>query len=131
MRISLDTNLCMIKENPEDGPSCAATGRWYRDPTLPVHRTEITRFPHAVLEVKLSLQEGQTAPAWVQVRVAGARGRSGEEAGAVGKVGQTAPARLGAGVCCVARGQWARKGGKGPCGCQGVAGMEGVGKVGL
>lgn len=68
VRISLDTNLCMIKENPEDGPSCAATGRWYRDPSLPVHRTEITRFPHAVLEVKLSLQEGQTAPAWVQVR---------------------------------------------------------------
>eukprot|EP00198_Chlamydomonas_reinhardtii_P008320 XP_001697657.1 predicted protein [Chlamydomonas reinhardtii] len=66
VRISLDTNLCMIKENPEDGPSCAATGRWYRDPSLPVTRTEITRFPHAVLEVKLSLQEGQTAPAWVQ-----------------------------------------------------------------
>ncbi|KXZ45148.1 hypothetical protein GPECTOR_58g597 [Gonium pectorale] len=66
VRISLDTNLCMIKENPEDGPSCAATGRWYRDPSLPVTRTEITRFPHAVLEVKLSLQEGQQAPAWVQ-----------------------------------------------------------------
>ncbi|EFJ41082.1 hypothetical protein VOLCADRAFT_121659, partial [Volvox carteri f. nagariensis] len=66
VRISLDTNLCMIKENPEDGPSCAATGRWYRDPSLPVMRTEITRFPHAVLEVKLSLQEGQQAPAWVQ-----------------------------------------------------------------
>ncbi|GLC44294.1 hypothetical protein PLESTB_000761900 [Pleodorina starrii] len=66
VRISLDTNLCMIKENPEDGPSCAATGRWYRDPSLPVMRTEITRFPHAVLEVKLSLQEGQHAPAWVQ-----------------------------------------------------------------
>ena len=39
--------------------------RWYRDPTLPVGRTEITRFPHAVLEVKLSLAEGETAPAWV------------------------------------------------------------------
>lgn len=39
--------------------------RWYRDPTLPVGRTEITRFPHAVLEVKLSLSEGETAPAWV------------------------------------------------------------------
>mmetsp|Transcript_27459 Transcript_27459/g.50674 ORF Transcript_27459/g.50674 Transcript_27459/m.50674 type:complete len:739 (-) Transcript_27459:23-2239(-) len=66
VRVSLDTNLCMIKENPEDGPSCAATGRYYRDPSLPVHRTEITRFPHAVLEVKLSLQEGQSSPAWVQ-----------------------------------------------------------------
>jgi hypothetical protein len=38
----------------------------YRDPTLAVHRTEITRFPHAVLEVKLSLPEGQSAPPWVQ-----------------------------------------------------------------
>ena len=29
-------------------------------------RTEITRFPHAVLEVKLSLKEGQVSPPWVQ-----------------------------------------------------------------
>ena len=39
--------------------------RWYRDPTLPVPRTEVTRFPHGVLEVKLSLPEGQKAPEWV------------------------------------------------------------------
>lgn len=66
VRISLDTNMCMIKENPEDGPTCAATGRWYRDPNLPIHRTEITRFPHAILEVKLSLKEGVAPPPWVQ-----------------------------------------------------------------
>ncbi len=41
-------------------------GRWYRDPSLPIQRNEITRFPHAVLEVKLSLNEGQSAPSWVQ-----------------------------------------------------------------
>lgn len=29
-------------------------------------RTEVTRFPHGVLEVKLSLPEGQKAPEWVQ-----------------------------------------------------------------
>ena len=29
-------------------------------------RSEITRFPHAVLEVKLSLPEGQEAPDWVR-----------------------------------------------------------------
>jgi hypothetical protein len=29
-------------------------------------RTDITRFPHAVLEVKLSLLEGTEAPAWVR-----------------------------------------------------------------
>ena len=39
--------------------------RWYRDPTVPVSRSEYTRFPHAVLEVKLSLAEGQRAPEWV------------------------------------------------------------------
>lgn len=66
VRVSMDTNLCMIKENPDEGPSCAVAGRWYRDPTLPVARTEVTRFPHAVLEVKLSLPEGQSAPSWVQ-----------------------------------------------------------------
>ncbi len=64
----MDTNLCMIKEESDDpdGKTLKESGRWFRDPTLPVHRNEITRFPHAVLEVKLSLQEGQQAPAWVQ-----------------------------------------------------------------
>ena len=41
--------------------------RWYRDPRLPVPRTEITRFPHAVLEVKLSLHQGEEAPDWIKV----------------------------------------------------------------
>lgn len=131
---TLDTNLCMIKENPEGHPSCAIAGRWcvasrvaawqgnalgaffaclaqsaavlrgadcavvpgkqasrtchrghpegavcapgeppalparcrYRDPTLPIHRTEITRFPHAILEIKLALPEGQQPPEWVR-----------------------------------------------------------------
>lgn len=40
--------------------------RWFRDPTVPLPRHELTRFPHAVLEVKLSLPEGQKAPEWVQ-----------------------------------------------------------------
>lgn len=66
VRISMDTNLCMIKENPDEGPSCTLAGRWYRDPSLPINRSEITRFPHAVLEVKLSLGQGQSSPAWVQ-----------------------------------------------------------------
>lgn len=26
----MDTNLCMIKENPDEGPSCTLAGRWYR-----------------------------------------------------------------------------------------------------
>ena len=66
VRVKLDTNICMIKENPEDGPSCTIAGRWYRDPSIPIHRTEITRFPHAVLELKLALASGETTPEWVQ-----------------------------------------------------------------
>jgi len=63
---TLDTNLIMLKENPEGHPTCALAGRWYRDPKLPIHRTEITRFPHAVLEIKLALPDGQAPPEWVQ-----------------------------------------------------------------
>lgn len=63
---TLDTNLVMLKENPEGHPTCALAGRWYRDPKLPIHRTEITRFPHAVLEIKLALPDGAAPPEWVQ-----------------------------------------------------------------
>lgn len=63
---TLDTNLLMLKENPEGHPTCTLAGRWYRDPDLPIHRTEITRFPHAVLEVKLALPDGESPPEWVQ-----------------------------------------------------------------
>ncbi len=42
--------------------------RWRRDPSLPTPRTEITRFPHAVLEVKLSLHQGEEAPEWIKAR---------------------------------------------------------------
>lgn len=66
MQVKLDTNICMIKENPEDGPPCTMVGRWYRDPSMPINRTEITRFPHGVLELKLALASGETTPDWVQ-----------------------------------------------------------------
>lgn len=38
-------------------PLTVSTGlsRWRRDPALPTPRTEITRFPHAVLEVRFCL----------------------------------------------------------------------------
>lgn len=63
VRISLDTNLTMVSENC--GYAGRITDRWCRDPKVPVMRDEITHFPHAVLEVKLSLKEGQDAPVWV------------------------------------------------------------------
>jgi len=66
VRIKLDTNISMVKEIPEDGPSYTNSGRWYRDPSLPINRTEIARFPYAVLELDLSLSVGMTTPTWVQ-----------------------------------------------------------------
>ena len=66
VRVSLDTNIFMMKENPEEGPSCTMAGRWYRDPVFPINRTEITRFPHAVLEMKLLLGPQDSIPDWVQ-----------------------------------------------------------------
>jgi len=48
VRISLDTNLCLISER---GYDTEGGTKWYRDPTVPLLDNEITRFPHAVLEV--------------------------------------------------------------------------------
>lgn len=62
VRVSIDTNLTMISEITKETQSGA---RWYRDPSLPVPLDEITRFPHAVLEIKLCLPEGQAQPSWV------------------------------------------------------------------
>lgn len=50
VRISLDTNLCMISERSDEVTSGI---RWYRDPTKAVPLNEITRFPHAILGIKI------------------------------------------------------------------------------
>lgn len=62
VRISLDTNLCMLTETGRLGME---KDRWFRDPSKPVPRNEITRFPHAVLEVKLQLKDETSKPQWV------------------------------------------------------------------
>lgn len=59
VRVSLDTNLCMINDR-DPGPN-----RWYRDPLLPFGQTDITRFPHAILEVKLQLTDESATPTWI------------------------------------------------------------------
>ena len=46
-------------------PRLVLPPRRFRDPNKELMRTDITRFPHAVLEVKLSLPEGSEAPRWV------------------------------------------------------------------
>lgn len=65
VRVSLDTHLAMINENPMFGESTMEQGRWFRNPMLPTPPNEITHFPHAVLEVKLSLRDGEEPPQWV------------------------------------------------------------------
>lgn len=63
VRISLDTNLCMISER---GYNLQDMKVWHRDPSWVLQPNEITRFPHAVLEVKLQLTGGNmTPPSWV------------------------------------------------------------------
>lgn len=62
VRVSLDTNLCMISERTRE---TASGERWFRDPNIAVPLNEITRFPHGVLEVKLQLQDEGSTPAWV------------------------------------------------------------------
>ncbi|KAL3938349.1 MAG: hypothetical protein SGARI_001775 [Bacillariaceae sp.] len=63
VRISLDTNLCMISER---GYDLNGMHTWHRNPEWILQPMEITRFPHAVLEIKLELKGGNmTAPKWV------------------------------------------------------------------
>jgi uncharacterized membrane protein YidH (DUF202 family) len=63
VRVSLDTNLCMISER---GYGLKNNKVWHRDPKLMIEHNQITRFPHAVLEVKLELKgENTTPPKWV------------------------------------------------------------------
>ncbi len=63
VRVSLDTNLTMLVDRTKETANFTA---WYRDPSKPVPLTEITRFPHAILEVKLQLQGEARTPDWVQ-----------------------------------------------------------------
>jgi len=62
VRVSLDTNLCMISER---GYDIKGGKVWHRDPHKPLLNTQITRFPHAVLEIKLNLGPGGVTPKWV------------------------------------------------------------------
>lgn len=63
VRISLDTNLCLISER---GYNTQGGAKWFRDPDKPLKDNEITRFPHAVLEVKLELGGANAEPPqWV------------------------------------------------------------------
>jgi len=75
VRISLDTDLTMVREDNFDGVD-RTKGNWrrmdigidYPFQNLPPH--DVERFPYAVLEVKLQTQLGQEPPQWVRDMVA-------------------------------------------------------------
>jgi SPX domain protein involved in polyphosphate accumulation/uncharacterized membrane protein YidH (DUF202 family) len=68
VRISLDTELCMIRE---DGPERSGEN-WRRVdisgefPFSGLVNMDVERFPYAVLEVKLQTEAGEESPKWVQ-----------------------------------------------------------------
>ncbi|KAL9105452.1 MAG: hypothetical protein Q9187_008709, partial [Circinaria calcarea] len=71
VRISLDTELTMIREDNLDGRQRAGKN-WRRMdigidyPFSQLPPEDIERFPYAVLEVKLQTQAGQDPPEWVR-----------------------------------------------------------------
>ncbi|KAK8049659.1 VTC domain-containing protein [Apiospora phragmitis] len=75
VRISLDTELSMVREDNLDG--VARSGKnWRRTdigidyPFSQLPAKDIVRFPYAVLEVKLQTQHGQEPPEWVRELIA-------------------------------------------------------------
>lgn len=71
VRISLDTDFYMIREDNYDNVQRRANDDWRRtdiddDQFGKLPTSECVRFPYAVLEVKLKLDEGEQEPAWVK-----------------------------------------------------------------
>ncbi|KAL7409664.1 VTC domain-containing protein [Mrakia frigida] len=75
VRISLDTELTMVREDDFDGHD-RTNGNWRRTdiginpPFDQIAKEDSTAFPYAVLEVKLQTQMGQEPPEWVRDLVA-------------------------------------------------------------
>ena len=73
VRISLDTELCMIRE---DGPERAGNN-WRRMdiigefPFSGLQKSDVERFPYAILEIKLRTEAGEESQNWVQKLVEG------------------------------------------------------------
>lgn len=71
VRISLDTELTMTREDNLDGKTRAGKN-WRRMdigidyPFSQLPKEDVERFPYAVLEVKLQTQAGQDPPEWVR-----------------------------------------------------------------
>ncbi|CAG8489123.1 9098_t:CDS:2 [Funneliformis mosseae] len=71
VRISLDTDFYMIREDNFDGVPRRKDGEWRRsdidnDQFGKLPSSECAKFPYALLEVKLRLDEEEKEPAWVK-----------------------------------------------------------------
>ena len=75
VRISLDTELTMVREDNFDGKDRTG-GNWRRKdvgidhPFANIEKSEKELFPYAVLEVKLSVRQGEEAPQWIRDLIA-------------------------------------------------------------
>ncbi|KAG7193152.1 vacuolar transporter chaperone [Scheffersomyces spartinae] len=75
VRISLDTELTMVREDNFDGHD-RTNGNWRRMdigvdyPFSQLPEADVCRFPYAVLEVKLQTQLGQEPPQWIRDLIA-------------------------------------------------------------
>lgn len=75
VRISLDTELTMIREDNLDGVKRSGDN-WRRTdvgidyPFAQLPPGDVVRFPYAVLEVKLQTQRGQEPPEWIRQVIA-------------------------------------------------------------
>lgn len=75
VRISLDTELTMVREDNFDGHD-RTNGNWRRMdigvdyPFSQLPESDVCRFPYAVLEVKLQTQLGQEPPQWIRDLIA-------------------------------------------------------------
>ncbi|KAF8982203.1 vacuolar transporter chaperone [Entomortierella lignicola] len=71
VRLSLDTDLCMVREDNLDNVTRSGN-HWRRMdvdyPMLPktAYEQDVTRFNYAILEIKLELPAGKSTPSWVE-----------------------------------------------------------------
>lgn len=66
VRISLDTELTMIKEDVSSNRNWKRTDFSKKHPFPDLNENEVVYFPYAILEVKLQTQYGSTSPSWVE-----------------------------------------------------------------
>ncbi|KAI8955871.1 VTC domain-containing protein [Xylaria longipes] len=80
VRISIDTDIAFIREDTLDHDRpCRDPAEWHRTdidnsnmtyPFKNINQSEVSRFPYAVLEIKLKEEEGRKRPRWIDDLIA-------------------------------------------------------------